>query len=169
MSEAYGQRLGELFRVGNAPAIVTRALRKADIAVTEIRCANPLAEMSASIQPEDAFVVALQLRDRPNREYWEDGRRAAMCDVRAGESSFHDLKRDPAVLLDKPWPGWSLGQPCLPQSFFISRDVLSTSIRAKHVFEIGKAQRGVQFSQPSHCLVCLLRPPGHCVACGGDT
>lgn len=102
MTEAYGQQLGKLFRVENAPAIVTRALRNADIAVTEIQCANPPAEMSTSIQPEDAFVVALQLRDRPNREYWEDGRRAAVCDVRACESSFHDLKRDPAVLLDKP-------------------------------------------------------------------
>ena len=79
------------------------------------------------------------------------------------------LIRSPRRQGRAPWPGWSLGQPCLPQSFFISRDVLSTSIRAKHVFEIGKAQRGVQFSQPSHCLVCLLRPAGHCVACGGDT
>jgi AraC family transcriptional regulator len=42
MTEAYGQRLGEALRVENAPVIVTRALRKADIAVTEVRCDNPL-------------------------------------------------------------------------------------------------------------------------------
>jgi AraC family transcriptional regulator len=103
MSDAYGQRLGERMRVGNAPAIVTRALRNADLAVTEVRCDNPLPEMSGSFQQEDAFLVALQLRDRPNREYWEDGRQAAVCDVRAGESSLLNLKREPSVLLDKPY------------------------------------------------------------------
>jgi AraC family transcriptional regulator len=102
MTEAYGQRLGEALRVENAPAIVTGALRTADIAVTEIRCDNPLPEMCGPIQQEDAFLVALQLRDFPNCEYWEDGRRAPVCDLRVGDSRLHDLKRDPIVLLDKP-------------------------------------------------------------------
>ncbi len=103
MTEAYGQRLGEALRVENAPAIVTRSLRTADIAVTEIRCDNPIPEMSGSIQQENAFLLALQLRDFPNREYWEDGRRASVCDLRAGESCLYDLKRDPTALLDKPY------------------------------------------------------------------
>jgi AraC family transcriptional regulator len=103
MTEAYGQRLGEALRVENAPAIVTRALRTADIAVTEIRCDNPLPEMSGSIQQEDAFLVALQLRDFPTHKYWEDGRQAPVCDLRAGESCLYDLKRDPTVVLDKPY------------------------------------------------------------------
>src|ERR1700743_1720489 len=103
MTEAYGQRLGEALRVENAPAIVTRSLRTADIAVTEIRCDNPLPQMSGSIPLEDAFAVALYLRGSPNLEYWEDGRRASVCDVRAGESSLHDLKREPRGLLDKPY------------------------------------------------------------------
>jgi AraC family transcriptional regulator len=102
MSDAYGQRLGERLRVENAPAIVTRALRTADIAVTEIRCDNPSSEMSGSIQQEDAFLVALLLRDFPHHEYWEDGRRAPVCDLRAGEIIFWDLKRNPAALFDKP-------------------------------------------------------------------
>jgi AraC family transcriptional regulator len=103
MTETYGQRLGEALRVENAPAIVTRVLCTADIAVTEIRCDNPMPEMSGSIRQEDAFAVALHLRDRPNGEYWEDGRRASVGDVRAGESCLHDLKRDPRGLLDKPY------------------------------------------------------------------
>jgi AraC family transcriptional regulator len=102
MSDAYGQRLGERLRVEKAPAIVTRALRTADIAVTEIRCDNPSSDMSGSIQQEDAFLVALLLRDFPHHEYWEDGRRAPVCDLRAGEIIFWDLKRDPAGLFDKP-------------------------------------------------------------------
>ncbi len=103
MTEAYGQRLGEALRVENAPAIVTRVLRTADIAVTEIRCDNPMPEMSGPIQQEDAFVVGLKLRDFPVHKYWEDGRLTPVCDLRAGESSLHDLKRDPTVLLDKPY------------------------------------------------------------------
>jgi AraC family transcriptional regulator len=103
MTETYGQRLGERFRVEKAPAIVTRALRTADIAVTEIRCDYPLLEMSGSIQQEDAFIVTLYLRDFPNREYWECGRRASVYDMRAADSCVHDLKREPTVLLDKPF------------------------------------------------------------------
>src|ERR1700730_16506711 len=103
MTEAYGRRLGERFRVENAPAIVTRALRTADIAVTEIRCDSPLPEMCGPIQQEDAFLVGLHLRDTPNREYWEDGRRASVCDLRAGESCLHDLKRTPTALFNKPY------------------------------------------------------------------
>jgi hypothetical protein len=36
-----------------------------------------------------------------------------------------------------PWLRWSFMQPGLPQSFFISREVFGTPIRAQHVFEIG--------------------------------
>jgi AraC family transcriptional regulator len=103
MTEAYGQRLGEALRVENAPAIVTRALCTANIAVTEIRCDNPLPEMSGSMQQEDAFLVALYLRDCPNCECWEGGRRASVWDQRIGESSLHDLKRDPAALIHNPY------------------------------------------------------------------
>src|ERR1700732_4331068 len=59
MTEAYGQRLAEALRVENGPAIVTRALRTADMAVTEIRCDKPLLEMSDPIQQEDALLVGL--------------------------------------------------------------------------------------------------------------
>jgi AraC family transcriptional regulator len=102
MTEAYGRRLGEALRVENAPTIVTQALRTTEIAVTEIRCDNPLPGMNNAIQQEDAFLVGLQLRDFPNREYWEDGRQASVCDLRAGESCLYDLKRNPTALLDKP-------------------------------------------------------------------
>jgi AraC family transcriptional regulator len=98
MTEAYGQRLGKALRVENAPSIVTRALRAAEIAVTEIRCDNPLPEMCGPLQREDAFLVTWHLRDSPNREYWEDGRQASVCALRAGESCLHDLKRAPTAL-----------------------------------------------------------------------
>jgi AraC family transcriptional regulator len=103
MTEAYGQRLGERFRVENAPVMVSRAFCKGEIAVTELRCDNPPSEMSDPVRQEDAFLLTLHFRDIPSREYWEAGRRAPVCDVRAGETSLQDLKRDPTVLLDKPY------------------------------------------------------------------
>jgi AraC family transcriptional regulator len=102
-TDGYGKRLGERLRVDNVRAIVTRVLRKAEIAATEIRCDHPLPGMSGSLQWEDAFVAGLLLRDFPDHEYWEDGRQAAVCDLRAGEIIFWDLKREPVVLLDKPY------------------------------------------------------------------
>jgi hypothetical protein len=103
MSDAYGRRLGERMRAEHAQAIIARGLCKADLAVTEVRSDRPSPAMSGSIQREDAFLVCLLLRDFPRPESWEDGRQAPVCDLRAGEIIFADLKRDPAVLLDKPY------------------------------------------------------------------
>jgi AraC family transcriptional regulator len=103
MNDAYGRRLGERMRTEHAQAIITRGLREADLAVTEVRSDRPSPAMSGSIQREDALLVGLLLRDFSRHEYWEDGRQAPVCDLRAGEIIFADLKRDPAVLLDKPY------------------------------------------------------------------
>jgi AraC family transcriptional regulator len=138
MTEAYGQRLGEALRVENAPAIVTRALRTADIAVTEIRCDNPLPQMSRPLQQEDAFLVSLYLRDSPNCECWEDGRRVSVWHQRIGESSFHDLKRDPAALIHKPYH-------CL--AFYLPRaalDAIADDANAPRIHDLSY-ERGAGF------------------------
>jgi hypothetical protein len=101
-SDGYGQRLGERLRVEKAPAIVTKTLRKAEIAVTEIRCDDPLPGMTTPVQREDAYLVGLILRDFPHRIYWEEGRQTPVCDLRAGDTCIHDLKRDPVSFLEKP-------------------------------------------------------------------
>jgi AraC family transcriptional regulator len=152
MTDAYGQRLGEALRVENAPAIVTRALRTADMAVTEIRCDNPLPELSDSVQQEDAFLVALYLRDSPNCEYWEGGRRASVWDQRIGESSLHDLKRDPAALIHNPYH-------CL--AFYLPRaalDAIADEANAPQICDLNyKPGAGVNDVTIS-CLGSLLLP-----------
>src|SRR5882724_6465149 len=102
-SEGYGQRLAERLHIEQAPAIFTRSLRTADMAVTETRCDIPTQELSGPIQREDAFLVTLTLRDFPKREYWEEGRLISVSDVRAGQACIHDLKCDPVARLDKPY------------------------------------------------------------------
>jgi hypothetical protein len=54
----------------------------------------------------------------------------------------------------------SFGQPGLPQSFLVSREVFGIPIRAQHVFEIGNAQCGIELPQPYHRFLCLVQPPG---------
>jgi hypothetical protein len=78
-------------------------LRTADMAVTETRCDDPVLGLSHPIQQEDAYLVALSLRDFPDRQYWEDGRQMPVHSLRTGQVDFHDLKRDPVALLDKPY------------------------------------------------------------------
>src|SRR6201993_3856623 len=101
-SEGYGQRLAERLHIEQAPVILSRVLRTADMAVSETRCAAPAQELNGSFQREDAFLVTFSLRDFPNREYWEEGRLISVSDVRAGQTCIHDLKRDPVARLDKP-------------------------------------------------------------------
>jgi AraC family transcriptional regulator len=101
-SEGYGQRLADRLRAEQVHVATTRTLRTADMAVTETRCDRPALGLSGSYQREDAFLISLTLRDFPNRIYWEDGRLMSVCNVRAGQTCIHDLKRDPVALLDKP-------------------------------------------------------------------
>src|SRR5262249_54900302 len=97
---AYGDRLGSRFHQEQTRAIVTRTLRKSEIGVTELRGDDPETFMSGSIPKEDAYLVAVQMRDFPHHEYWEDGRQAPLTDLKAGDVTLYDLKRDPVVLID---------------------------------------------------------------------
>jgi AraC family transcriptional regulator len=108
MSEAraaYGMDFGRNFGLENVPAIITRALRKAPIAVTEVGSDRPQARHTGALPREDAYLLGLQLRDFPRHEYWEEGRQVEVHDLRAGETTFYDLKRDPVALIDKPCHG----------------------------------------------------------------
>jgi AraC family transcriptional regulator len=157
MTEAYGRRLGEALRVENAPAIVTRALRTADIAVTEIRCDNPVPEMNGPIRQEDAFLVSLYLRDSPNCECWEGGRRVSVWDQRIGESSLHDLKRDPAALIHNPYH-------CL--AFYLPRvalDAIADDANAPRIrdlsYEPGAGVNDITISRLGSLLLPALSHP----------
>ncbi|MBO9713963.1 AraC family transcriptional regulator [Sphingomonas sp.] len=100
---AYGRRLGSSFRIDDAPAIVTRLLRGTEIAVTEIRSDHPDHGVTDPLPVEDAYLVGVQLRDFGDQHYWENGRKYGVHHLRAREMLLYDLKRSPAVLIDKPF------------------------------------------------------------------
>jgi AraC-like DNA-binding protein len=101
-SPAYGRNLGKDFGVQDAPFILTRSLQRAEIAVTEIRVDRPLGRLSDPIPRLDAYMVCLLLRELPRNSYWEEGREVSAFSLRAGETTIHDLRREPRALMDKP-------------------------------------------------------------------
>ncbi|MBR1163566.1 helix-turn-helix domain-containing protein [Bradyrhizobium elkanii] len=101
---AYGQRLGQFLRLKDTPpALITRTLRSAELAVTETRDDNPVPGLSGSLTAEDAFLVSLKLHDYPDCELWEGGKCLMKRDIPAGATYLYDLKRDPRYVIDKPF------------------------------------------------------------------
>jgi AraC family transcriptional regulator len=96
--EAFGRRLQ-----ARATAFVSRSLQKATLAVTELRCDSPQHVLSTPPVREDAYVVALLLRDYPAYEYWEDDRAAPVSALQAGNIIIYDIKRKPMFHLNNPF------------------------------------------------------------------
>ena len=100
-SGVYGRNLGRKFGAEDAPCILTRSLQCADIAVTEIDVDSPIGRLSDPLPRLDAYMICLLISDLPNNVYWEGGREVARYSVQAGQSTIHDLQREPAALMDK--------------------------------------------------------------------
>ena len=62
-SRAYGRDLARNFGIEDAPAVVTRVLTGAEIAVTELRVDTPSRQLSDAMPADDAYMICLLLRD----------------------------------------------------------------------------------------------------------
>ena len=94
---AYGQRLGDIFDLDQTPALVTRTLRKSEIAVTHIKCDRVNNGLTAPIPREDAFLVTLQLRECPRHDLWIDDRSTPSGHLNPGAVCIYDLRLNPIV------------------------------------------------------------------------
>ena len=99
----YGKGLAANYGVEDAAHMVTRVLRHAELAVTELHAKNPPVRISDPIALQDAFLVCCQLRSRAPFEYWEHGRSLGTCSLQAGETTIRDLRRDPRSLTAEPF------------------------------------------------------------------
>src|SRR5262249_10493987 len=97
------RRLGDRLALEDAPAFVARTLRKTQIAVTQLKGDVPNHELSTSIPAEDAFLVALQVRDFPIHQYWEAGKQAPVTALKGSDTTLYNLKRDPIFLMNNPF------------------------------------------------------------------
>lgn len=98
---AYGQRLGDVFGLGEAPALINRTLNKSVIAVTELL--SPQTNIMTDPLPiEDAYLIGFQAADCLDHEIWMDGKSIACEPFKAGVTTFYDLRRDPRALMRNP-------------------------------------------------------------------
>ncbi|MGO7367615.1 helix-turn-helix domain-containing protein [Rhizobium ruizarguesonis] len=93
--EAFGRRLN-----AQASGYVTRALRNATFAVTELRYDHPQHILSTPPVEEDAFVLALHLKYFPRYCYWENDRPAPESSLLPGQVIIYDIKRTPIFHLN---------------------------------------------------------------------
>jgi AraC family transcriptional regulator len=100
---AYGQSLADCFHLEAAPAFVSCAPRHAQMAVTHIVCNVENNGLSEPIPREDAFLVALHLRDCPAHDLWIDGKSMKTGALAAGTTSIYDLRRSPVLNIISPF------------------------------------------------------------------
>lgn len=95
--------LADAFGLPDAPMLVTRTLHKSAMTVTELKCDRPNFGVTKSIPYEDAYLVALMVRECPDHDLWVDGRPVAVTPLAAGDVMLYDLKRDPIARMRSPF------------------------------------------------------------------
>ena len=97
----HGRNLAQYFGAEDAPSIVTRSVRGAEIAITDLRVNKPNGRLSAPLPRENAYMICLILRDLPHNAYWEEGRQVGEYSLRRGHTTLSDMRREPLGLMDK--------------------------------------------------------------------
>ena len=100
-SAPHGRGLARYFGAEEAPSVVTRSVRGAEIAITDLHVNNPNGQLSSPLPREDAYMICLILRDLPHNSYWEEGREVGEYSLRRGHTTLSDLRREPLGLMDK--------------------------------------------------------------------
>jgi AraC family transcriptional regulator len=126
----YGNELAANYGAEDAPFAVSRSLPQAELAVTEIKVLRPFGRTSELLPRQDAYMIVFELDDLQGMEYWEEGRRVRDLDLRAGDSTIRDLRREPAVLVDRPFHTiqWFLPQAAL--------NALADEANVPHIHEL---------------------------------
>lgn len=100
---AYGEELGETFRMKQPPTLVASSAQRWHLAVTEMKNDDPGFGFTETVVPDDAFLLSLELRGLRQMELWLDGRGVSNRPVLAGGSNFFDLSRDPVARMVDPF------------------------------------------------------------------
>jgi AraC family transcriptional regulator len=149
---AFGERLRETFGVDAAPAFVARTLKKARLAVTEIRCDRANTGFSKPIPAEDAFLVIVQLRNVPRHDMWLNGRPIDTMYLAAGTTNIYDLRSTPVANSISSFHH---------VSFYLPRPALNAIVEVEEIPSIDEFDhdpgRGV-FDDVLHNLALALLP-----------
>lgn len=110
-SSRFGEILGSRLHAEHHVVLSVRALRNADVTITEVRSDHPTLERSDPLPGADVFGIGLQLRDFPRHEWWEEGRPAPVVPLAAGQVTVYDLKRDPRFRMNNPFHSLHVALP----------------------------------------------------------
>ena len=148
---AYGKRLGQAFRIAQAPVLATRALQKSTLAVTELKCDQPGFGRTASIPHENAWLIALQIRACPDHDLYFEGRLTRPENYAAGVTSIYDLRRDPVADIRDPFHSLMF---YLPRA---ALDTIASEAGAPRIDDL-RHRPGVSIEDPvvRHLLFSLL-------------
>jgi len=102
-SGAYGRLLASRFRIEAAPVLVSKTLQKTEVAVTSLQLDVADPRLTEPIPQEDAYLVAVILRDVPDHDLWLNGRAMPRSPLLAGSSVFYDLKQNPIARCLSPF------------------------------------------------------------------
>src|SRR5262245_28230521 len=90
----YGQQLAQALHATDAQSFVTyRTLVNSAIAVTEVKRDVPEFDLTSQVPYDDAFIVALNMRDWQKRVLWIDDKPVSAQPLKAGVSAIFDLRR----------------------------------------------------------------------------
>jgi AraC family transcriptional regulator len=90
-------------RLERAASLVSRVLNKAEISIVESRSDGTHHVLSDSFPPDDSYIFTLMLTDFAGCESWLDGRLAETVNIRAGDTTISDLRRDPRFVMTEPF------------------------------------------------------------------
>ena len=149
--EAYRNRLAEAFGMPDAPTLITKALHKSTLAVTELKCERPNFGRTAPIPREDAYLVALQFLPCRDHDLYFERRLVKPTNWFAGVTSIYDLRRDPVADMRDPFHSLM---------FYLPRkalDAMACEVGAHRVDDL-RHQPGVGIDDPvvRHLLSSLL-------------
>ena len=82
--------------------LCANGLRRGRIAATRVLIDDPPGCWTPPPPTQEAFLLRLHLWDYPSYRCREEQAPATVSDMRAGETVFHDLRRQPRLMIDKP-------------------------------------------------------------------
>jgi AraC-like DNA-binding protein len=95
---ALSERLVSLLGLQQRPTQLTSAVGKAGIGIVRFREDDPQREMTNPVPGDDAYIIGLSLCDHADLRFTEDGRESPAVSLRAGDTIFNDLRRNPRFL-----------------------------------------------------------------------
>lgn len=154
---AYGEHLADCFDLPEPGLHVQRTLQRGTLAVSELKVTSPMAEPSASLGYDEAFLVGVQLCNIAGHEYWLDGRSKAVEPAVAGMTYIHDLRRDPRALVHEPTHALHFYFPLATLNAFADQNEIPTISELIHRPMVGRDDPVMRYL--SQASLAALREP----------